>query len=182
MSHKFNLFATLFSFGAMSTAFASSSVSYPNPGTENAVWYKFIAKTTGPVSAYFVGSKAGFEENIRVVSNGQLLGATGLSNRYLKYGDSITFGYVLAGDTVSIFLSIPEKNAGVWSQKTQISPGFYLTPNGIYSTHYSGDASGKIPAGVYVGFEDLAFQRQAADWDYNDSEYVFTNVSMVVDK
>lgn len=95
--------------------------------------------------------------------------------------DSVTFGYALAGDLITVFLSIPEKNAGVWSQKIPIAPGAFLHPNGIYSTSYSGDPKADIPAGTYIGFEDLAFQSPDSDWDYNDSAYVFPNLTVATE-
>lgn len=181
MKYKLLLASTALFFTAVCSVHAADSFPYPNPGTKNTNWYKFTAKTTGPITAYFIGSKAGFEENIVVASNGNWLGATALSNRYLKYGDSITFGYASAGQEITIYLSIPEKNAGVWSKKVLIAPGTFATPNGVYSTEFPGEANSGIPAGTYVGFEDLAYTWQHSDWDYNDSAYVFTNVKASLD-
>jgi hypothetical protein len=46
----------------------------------------------------------------------------------------------------------------------------------IYSTAFGGDAT--IPAGIYVGFEDLP---DGGDLDYDDHQFVFTGVSAVPD-
>ncbi|MES2740457.1 MAG: hypothetical protein V4754_05835 [Pseudomonadota bacterium] len=160
---------------------ADNFAPYPTPGVENKAWKKFVAQSTGPVVAYFVGSETSNDEHIRVAANGAFLGGTGQSNRQLKYGNNIIFGHVNAGDVVSIFLSIPEKNAGVWSQKLIVGGGQPANSNGVYVTPFSGDPASGIPTGVYVGFEDQAYQYQGADFDYNDSAYVFTNLIAMPD-
>jgi len=52
--------------------------------------------------------------------------------------------------------------------------------NHVYSAPYDGanpPFGGLIPAGTYVGFEDLALA-QGGDFDYNDDSFVFTNVTI----
>jgi hypothetical protein len=46
----------------------------------------------------------------------------------------------------------------------------------VYSTAFSGDALHGIPAGTYVGFEDL---RGGGDFDYGDETFVFTNIAAI---
>jgi len=46
----------------------------------------------------------------------------------------------------------------------------------ICITAFSGDAIHGIPAGTYVGFEDL---RGGGDFDYDDETFVFTHVAVI---
>ena len=47
--------------------------------------------------------------------------------------------------------------------------------NHVYSTSYAG--GGAVPAGTYVGFEDLP---SGGDFNYTDEQFVFTNVASSV--
>ena len=40
----------------------AGTIPYPNSGVPNPTTYTFTAANTGPITAYFAGSSAGFEE------------------------------------------------------------------------------------------------------------------------
>jgi hypothetical protein len=168
-----------------SLAFAGGAsagvIPYPNPGTINPAVYTFTATANGPVDAFFVGSSAGLTENIGLFINGVSTGVTGLNNHTSSQGDEVDLGTAHAGDTLTFVMYIPPASgsplpAFTWSSDpTQNSD---LTQH-VYSTDVTaGQAYVGSPAGTYVGWEDLP--RSTADFDYNDDQYLFVNVSSAV--
>jgi hypothetical protein len=154
--------------GAVGQANASV-IPYPNIGTENPTLYSFTAAASGDVVAYFFHQDAAYTNEISLLVNGVPTGIQGLNNHASAYGAVLNLGSVMAGDTlVYQLLNIAPGNVGPWySDKVLNSDGF----NHIYSTAFSGDAF--IPAGTYIGFEDL---QGGGDRDYNDEEFVITFV------
>jgi hypothetical protein len=155
---------------ASATSAVAGPIPYPGGG-QNPVTYSFTAQSTGAVSAYFLGSGASYDESLGLLVNGAQLGAIGLENHTTPYGTELTFGNVNAGDTLVFFIKVSNTNETYYSVAGMNDDH----ANHVYSTTYGGDASAAIPAGTYVGFEDLA--ANVADWNYTDEQFSFTNVA-----
>ena len=156
---------------AMTDAGAASAgvIPYPAAGTENPAVYSFTAAMTGDLSVYFYGQDAGNSETIGVRVNGVDSSFTGLENHSSHYGDVLDFGDVTAGDSIVFY---------ILTGGTKFYSDIALNADGqqhVYSTDFVGDAV--IPAGTYVGFEDLP---NGGDHDYNDTEFVFSNIAAAV--
>lgn len=159
-----------------STAHAGTIIPYNNPGTENPEVYVFIATATAPVIAYFGGSDAGHTDTIGLMVNNVVVASGTLNNQTSVLGGSVVLANVNAGDLLTFFLS--DSNTGsIWySDKSLNTDG----ASHVYSAPYDGanpPFGGLIPAGTYVGFEDLALA-QGGDFDFNDDSFVFTNVTI----
>jgi Domain of unknown function (DUF4114)/PEP-CTERM motif len=182
---------------AVATAAAANSVplpAYGDVGVENTAVYVFQAQTSGDLESYFTGSTASDTEILGVLVNGVEEGSISLPNHGTTLGFEWNFGpslsqpvVVTAGDTITFF--IEDENAN-----RDIVPGhdnvFYSNPDmnsfdnqpvqHIFSAAFGGgtitvgDQSADIPAGTYVGFEDLP--ANVADWNYNDETFVFNIV------
>jgi len=167
---------------ALGLAFAFTGVahampmSYSNPGTPNPAVYTFTAASTGNVRAYFAGSDAFNTNMITLLVNGQPSNIYGLGNHASSYGDMLDFGVVQAGSLLSFQLKTTQTYDGstvpTWS--TDPTQNADLTQH-IYSSAYSGD--NQIPTGIAIGFEDLD-RAHGTDFDYNDENFVFTNIAL----
>lgn len=167
MKSKFMLFALAAT--AAGSAFAGA-IPYPGGG-QNTATYSFTATSSGPISAYFLGSGASYNESLGLLVNGVQLGQTGLENQTTPYGTELTFGNVTAGDKLVFFINVVNTGETYYSQSSLNDD----RANHVYSTSYSGDAANGIPAGTYVGFEDLPASE--ADWNYTDEQFAFSDVS-----
>ena len=159
----------------------AGTIPYPNPGTLNSATYTFTASNTGDVIAYYAGSTASFENQLGMLINGvQSSSGFGLDNKTTALGTAFNLGHVTKGDTLVFDLKVISLGGLiVYSDPTMNSaydnggPGL----NHVYSTPYSGGSLGNnIPNGTFVGFEDL---RGGGDKNYNDEDFVFTNVGSV---
>ncbi len=162
----------------VSNAQAGTIIPYPNAGTTNLETYTFTATATGNITAYFAGSDAGHTDTIGLLVNGIATGIIGLNNHTSNLGDSIILGSVTAGDKLTFFLNDANTSSTWFSDSTLNADG---KTQHVYSAQYDGlnpPLGAGIPAGTYVGFEDLAAS-QGGDFDYNDDSFVFTNVSTV---
>ena len=167
---------------ALSSAQASSLIPYPNRGVENPATYTFTAIADGAVTAYFAGSAAGFSEVVGMTVNGVPTGITGLNDHSSQIGDALVLGSVHAGDTIVFFDQVSTQNTGdIWYSNPVLNP--VQDGQHVYSTLYDGLSdsilhvpAGVIPAGVYVGFEDLR-RAQGSNFDYLDEAFVVTNVA-----
>jgi len=145
-------------------------VPYSNPGTPNTQTYVFTAQATGNVMAYFAGSNAGYTNEITLLVNGVATGISGLNNHTSSYGEQLNFGSVNMGDVLTFALvNINPGDVGPWYSNAAMNSDGYQH---IYASAYTGDDT--IPAGTAVGFEDL---RVGGDFDYNDENFVFTNLA-----
>lgn len=142
-------------------------IPYPNPGVPNPVTYAFTAASTGDVLAYFWGSTAGYTSTLSLLVNGVDTGISGLNNHSSAYGDVLNFGTVNAGDSLVFRLNVLT-TGDYWYSDTGLN---YDGVNHVYSTSFDGDSI--IPAGIFVSFEDLPF---GGDFNYNDEDFVFTNI------
>lgn len=173
-----------------SSARAGTVIPYPNAGTPNPETYTFTATSDGVITAYFAGTGASFDEQIGMLVNGIPTGITGLDNQTSLIGDSLVLGNVTHGQTLTFFINV-----------TPFSPPFYtlysdpsLNPDGgnhVYSAPFSGgpvsfpngngypnssQAPTFVPAGTYIGFEDLIFP--VSDFNYTDLQVVVTNTTV----
>ena len=160
-------------------AFADD-IPFPNAG--------HVAPTASPILAtgntlnvFFYGSNAADTDNIEIadVTQGWITGPI-LNNHATPFGQELSFAvnpndelvfYLLNANTGKIFSSDPSDSADGY--------------NHAYLTAFSGN--GSIPAGTFVGFEDLFIganrdgvcggQNNTSDCDYNDDEFVFVGLT-----
>lgn len=159
---------------AFSTGAKADFIPYPTPGTE-APEAHFSAVATGDIRAYFYDQDASLSSQIGMWVNGVAVGTYGLPNHASSHGDWLDLGSVTAGDDVDFELQIFTDDTYTTYDYSWFS-NKASNPDGVnhtYETPFSGDAD--IPAGTYVGFEDL---RAGGDLDYNDHQFVFTNVAI----
>ena len=162
--------------GAGSSAQAGTIIPYPDPGTPNPEVYTFSAAATGVITAFFAGSDAGHTDSIGMLVNGVPTGIIGLNNHTSSLGDSIVLGNVNAGDVLTFFL-VDANTASTWYSDANLNVDGKTQH--AYSALYDGlhpPLGVGIPAGTYIGFEDLSLA-QGGDFDYNDDSFIFTNVA-----
>ncbi len=173
---KLLLASTAMLAGACAAVSANAAIpTYGSPGVVNGASYSFTATATGDVIAYFAGSDAGYDSLLGLTVNGVDLGARVFPNHSTALGATYNFGTVTAGDALVFLLEIvaPPSGIGTYYSKESLNPGGLQH---VYSTGYAGGDFG-IPAGVYIGFEDIL---DLGDIDYNDHQFVFTNVGGLV--
>lgn len=154
-------------------ALLADSIPYANLGTP-APTYTLVAQSTGSVTGYFVGSNAYDNSVVRMVDvTSGTTSAWFLPNHSTAVGTSQDFGPVTNGDILVFQLwdQYPSKN---WIVSTDAS----ANPDGAthgYATLFAGGLLGTetYPAGTYIGMEDTLW----GDYDYNDSQFLFTNVA-----
>jgi hypothetical protein len=148
--------------------------------------YTFTAAATGNITAYFAGASANNTSDLGMLVNSVSTGLFGLQNNPdPALGTSFVLGFVTAGDVLTFQLrTLNPAQGSAFSDPTLNGP--FDGGNGIqhvYSTAYTATSPiigppGVIPAGTtYVGFEDLP---GGGDRDYNDLQFVFTNVAVNV--
>ena len=169
---------------AANVAQAADAIPYPNSGAYNGVTYSFTAPATGDVVAYIVGGfSAGYENRLGLLVNGVDTGLYGLDNHLSPAGDSLNFGPVTAGDTLTFVLDNVSLGRKAYSDASL--NGAYDLPdwtgghNHAYSTVYTATSPvfAGVPMGTYVAFEDLQFG--ATDFNYDDESFVFTNATII---
>jgi hypothetical protein len=158
----------------MAAPAVAGSIPYGSPGTINSEIYPFIAAFNGDVTVYFYGSSADYSSEITLLLNSQVIDASTaffLPNHSSAYGAAATFNNVKAGDILVFVLKITTGTPGLlfYSDPARNSDSLQH----VYSADFAGDAF--IPAGKYVAFEDIV---GGGDKDYNDHQFVFTNVSI----
>lgn len=159
---------------ALFTTQANAGVTpYPTPGTPIGQDYSFVATETGDIVAYFAGVyyTTLFNNEITMLVNGVETGIQGLNNKTSKIGDSIVLGSVKSGDSIIFKLII----APTYGQFGPYYSTQSMNPDGltrVYATEVA--ASGVLPAGMYVSFEDFT------DFNYHDESFIFTNLSVAV--
>lgn len=144
----------------------AATIPYPDVGTA-APANTFTAASDGFITAYFFASSAAYKSQIGVSINGDTPTIFGLDNKTSGYGQSLVLGGVSAGDSLVFELMV--SSGDTWYSLTDLNIDLM---NHAYATDFGGDAL--IPMGTYVGFEDLPF---LGDLDYNDHQFVFTNVA-----
>ena len=165
---------TLLSFALLAAAPAfADSIPYPHTGTIPPQ-VSLFASSTGTVTGYFYSASAADYDEVRLLD--VTTGTTSvweLPNHSTSQGTSTNFSPVAvnAGDQLVFELL-----------NTSLNPNQIFATNSVdssdgvnhgYVTGFSGGSG--IPAGLYIGFEDLP--KQGSDLDYNDEAIVVTNVS-----
>jgi hypothetical protein len=136
-----------------------------------------VATNTGNVTGYFFGFSAADTDEIEMLD---LTTSTTTGpffiNKTTTIGSSANFGAVTAGDQLA-FILINLSNGNQYSTDDALSSDGvnhgYVTPF-LGASDPAGDPGG-IPAGTFVGMEDLSVP--GSDLDYNDDQFVFTNIS-----
>jgi hypothetical protein len=165
MNRTVSLLAGLLLSGAALNA-SAGVIPYNNAGTEAPV-STFVAAADGVITAYFKATDAGWDSQIGLLVNGVSTGVFGLPNHSAAYGQSLVLGSVHAGDSLEFVLNVLTTGGSWFSVAAHNSDQH----NHIYSTNFTGDSF--IPTGTYIGFED---QSNLGDVDYNDHQFVFTNI------
>jgi hypothetical protein len=126
----------------------------------------FRAANAGSITAYFYGASSDYTSVIGMSVNGDPVGSWGLNNHSSTYGDALVLGSVNAGDVITFRLFVT--NTGQeWSSDLMGNSDRF---NHSFADDFKGNSM--IPAGTYLGLEDLA---GGGDRDYNDVQFVFTN-------
>jgi|HubBroStandDraft_5_1064220.scaffolds.fasta_scaffold68123_2 hypothetical protein len=151
-------------------------IPYPNAGTI-APTVPLFAAQTGDVDAYFYGFSAADTDAIQMcdVTLGTCT-AFALTNQTTTVGSMEDFGLVNAGDVLVFNLENITTGTLLSSDPTVSADGI----NHAYITPYTATGSTAIPtipAGTFVGMEDLSLS-QGSDLDYNDDQFVISNLSM----
>ena len=183
--HKFALSLMALSLGGLAMpAFAADMIPYGNTGHVAAS--TTVMSTGTSLDVYFYGSDAADTDDIEVrdVTQGWTSGLI-LDNHSSSAGQEFIFptgsNQLNTGDTLEFFL-VNQSTGNTYSSVPGDSDDGY---NHAYITSFSGN--GTIPAGTFVGFEDLFIgansdhvcggQSNQSDCDYNDDEFVFVGVS-----
>jgi hypothetical protein len=166
-------------------AWADSSIPYPYAGTV-APTNIFTATATGEVDGYFVShGNAGAIDYLQMIDVSTST-ASGwlLDNQTSTQGDEVSFGSVSAGDLLEfqIWDSNDYPGGFVFSSNPANS---YDGLNHAYAAAWElgNPIDPSIPTGVYIGMEDLPSPAPPgtswgnADFNYTDTQAVFTNVS-----
>ena len=158
----------------LSSAASAGVVPYPNKGTVIPLDYMFAAAHDGDVYATFAGSSAGYNQFVGANLGATLSAVSGLPDHSSSLGDTIDFGPVVAGETIT-FIDYVISSGDTWSSDVKMNwdgvTHIYATPV-IADEIYAGS-----PAGLYVAFEDLPKGR--SDFDYNDITFIVQNAALV---
>ena len=148
-----------------------NNVSHP------AVYSSLNAAATGSVTGYFAGASSADTDTVALydVTSGRTSSFL-FPNHSTGIGATANFGNVSAGDLL-VFLLFNRDTGTTLFSNTSNADGV----THAYVTPFTGGLlrGATIPAGTYVGFEDILLS-QGSDYDYNDSSFVFTNVSTTV--
>ena len=159
----------------VSTASHAASIPYSNVGQAAAIT-PITAASNGDVIAYFAGSNTAGNDFVRlfdVTSN--TAGAWTLGSGSSTVGQAFNLGHVNQGD-VLVFQLI---NYALMNPMTGTYPLLASDPaysdDALNHTYVTGaSASGNIPAGTFIAFEDYL---GGYDFDYNDDTFVVTNLT-----
>ena len=174
---SFRSVAVLVCLAAGSLFAAADTIPYGSVGTI-AQQLPLTATVTGDIIGYFDSSNAGDNDSIRMIDV-----TTGTTSNYFfpdhgtTVGATADFGPVNADDEL-IFELYNYSTSQLFA-----SDGFYSADgvNHAYTTAFAGGILNgvDIPAGTYVGMEDLP--DGSSDFDYNDDTFIFTDVATVQD-
>jgi hypothetical protein len=176
------------------TSARADAIPYPTPGVLNPAVYTFTATATGDIIAFFAGSTASFTNELGMQVNGGPVGSFGLNNHTSAIGDSLNLGSVTAGDVLTFVMRNVDPGIGDAFSDPALNGPYDFAAAGagiqhVYATNYTVTspiigAIGAIPAGIYVGWEDIPSNNPQfpfiPDFDYDDLTFVFTNTSIVV--
>jgi hypothetical protein len=162
-------------FAASALPMFADSIPYSNVGTV-ANQVTTYATSSGGITGYFVGSSAGYDDQIEVydVQTGYDSGKL-LDNKTSSFGTSVQVGtgagQINAGDQLVFFIDSPE---GRFASIAADSPD---NINHAYITSYAGGTyNGElVPAGYFIGMEDEPYGH--SDLNYNDEDVYFTGIA-----
>jgi len=143
-------------------------VIYQNAGLI-AASHSLIAASTGEVNAYFYGTTANDDESLGLLVNGVSTGIWGLENHAATYGQELSFGSVNAGSALTFQIFVQNTGYTLTSDPA-------LNADGINHAYTRSFGNGIIPAGTFIGFEDLMLG-DPSDLNYTDETFVVTNVA-----
>lgn len=156
--------------GSSSAVFADA-IPYPDPGTI-APTPNLVASATGTLDLYFAGYSAGDEDFIDLCDlNTNVCTGDIFENFTTPVGSMATLA-VNGGDQLEVFLY----NASINETFSSIPADSADGVNHVYATPYSGTLFPGAPAGTFIGTEDLPVP--GSDLDYNDDQFVFTDVTI----
>ena len=118
----------------------ADAIPYPNSGTPNPISYSFTATANGPVTAYFAGSTASYDNELGMLVNGVSTGVIGLDNKTSAPGQSLVLGNVTAGDTLTFVLQNNTLGMNAYSDPALNVPydlDGSAGHNHVYSTPYT---------------------------------------------
>lgn len=181
---KLALGLSVLTLGVLVTPAFADPVPYANPG-HVAPNPSLPIKATGTVlDLYYYGQSAGDTDYIIVYDEtaGTHSGHI-LNNSTSTIGEEFTFA-TNPGDTLEFELVNVTTNTDYWSTPSDNPDNL----NHVYITSFSAaDSIDGIPAGTFVGFEDLFMaansdhvctgSRNKSDCDYNDDEFVFVSTT-----
>jgi hypothetical protein len=150
----------------------ADSIPYANAGTP-APAITLVAANSGNVTGYFLGQSAADDSVIRMVNvTTGVVSSYFFPNHSTAVGSSVVFGGVSAGDVLTFELL--DMYSGI-----TFSTVASANPDGVnhgYGANFAGGVLGSetYPAGTYIGFEDTAW----GDYDYNDNQFLFSNVAV----
>ncbi|HVP54452.1 MAG TPA: PEP-CTERM sorting domain-containing protein [Candidatus Eisenbacteria bacterium] len=129
----------------------------------------FTATATGNVTGYFYGFSAGDTDYVGMLNvTTSVFSGWLFNNQTTVPGTSADFGPVTAGDVLVFELLDASSGLHFASDPSLSDDGI----NHAYATAFPG--GGGIPAGIFLGMEDLPLGQ--SDLDYNDDQFVFVNV------
>jgi hypothetical protein len=154
-------------------------IPYPDKGTI-APTVPLTATSTGVIDGYFYGFSAADTDLIQMCDlTSSTCSGFELPNQTTPVGTEVDFGAVTAGDVIIFNLENTSTGDTILSSDPSMSADginhAYITP---YTATGSTAIAG-IPPGTFVGMEDLSLS-QGTDLDYNDDQFVFTNVGAQV--
>jgi hypothetical protein len=165
--------AVLASFlSAGSLAAVADAIPYGNIGNI-APQYNFTATATGNVTGYFYAFSAGDTDFVRMIdTTTNTTSSWNFENQTTAVGTTADFGHVNAGDILVFELYDASGNFTYASDPAYSDDGI----NHAYTTSFTAATVNGVdfPAGTYIGMEDIF---QGGDMDYNDDQFVFTNVT-----
>jgi PEP-CTERM motif len=172
MRNPISLFA-LSVLGLLPATLLAGPIPYPNGG-QIAPTTVIKATASSDVIGYFVQASAAYDDLVRMIDvNTGTISSWFFPNHSTAVGTSADFGFVNVGDTLVFEIDALDINQIFATDPTD-------SPDGVnhgYVTSFSGGQlyGSNIPAGVYIGMEDM--NAINSDFDYNDDTFLFTNVA-----
>lgn len=153
----------------------ADSIPYTKVGTVAPTVTTYASGNNG-IDIYYYGSTAGFTDTIGVYDvQTQYNSGLILNNKTTAVGTEVvvgsTAGQINAGDQLIFYINSPD---GIFASIAADSADGI---NHAYITSFSGSTLNgvKVPAGIFVGMEDE--NKSHSDLNYNDDDFIFTNVS-----
>jgi hypothetical protein len=127
-----------------------------------------LAAIDGPVEVFFAGSEAAFE--LRLFQSDPVSQGPFFPNHETPVGTSESLGLFPVGTELAFMLDVLTTGDRFFT-----GPGTANVDGVIHARGRRFLGSSVIPAGVFVGFEDLL---GGGDFDFNDFTFVVTNVAL----